>query len=295
MSSWKALSWAKDQRAGSTLNKLVLILLAERADERFSCYPSVKTLAEEAEATPRGVRAALRRLEADGYLTTVARQRSNGARTSSRYYLSHPDAPHVSAVDDARETPRNSVPGGEELSSGGGGTQFRGGRNSVPGGEELSSGYGGELSSPLRTTQMNTHSTTQTAHGAEAAADSRMHDDDEHQALAVALLSELPAPWRVGPRTVRSLAPLVSAAFGAGWPPATLAAHLAANPDGVNAPAAVLRARLDDLPPAPQVITPARPGPANVRSFCRRHAMPSPCAVCADEGSPSPDARLSVS
>jgi hypothetical protein len=49
MSGFKALAWAKDQSAGSPLGKLVLILLAERADERFSCFPGVELLALEAD------------------------------------------------------------------------------------------------------------------------------------------------------------------------------------------------------------------------------------------------------
>ncbi len=124
LSSWKALGWAKEQRAGSPLNKLVLLLIAERADERFSCYPSVRLLAEEAEATPRGVRLALRHLESAGLITTVAQTRASGARTSSRYYVNHPDAAHRKAPEVSSPPPGNSVPGDPEVGSPPPGTEF---------------------------------------------------------------------------------------------------------------------------------------------------------------------------
>ena len=36
--SWKALDWATDIRVGSPTMRLILILLANKADEKFSCY-----------------------------------------------------------------------------------------------------------------------------------------------------------------------------------------------------------------------------------------------------------------
>ena len=42
--SWKALDWATGIRVGSPTMRLILILLANKADEKFSCYPSVGTL-----------------------------------------------------------------------------------------------------------------------------------------------------------------------------------------------------------------------------------------------------------
>lgn len=123
MSSWEALSWAKQQRAGSPLGKAALLLLAERCDERFSCFPGVKTLAAEAEATEAGIRKVLAMLAAElkdgdevlrGPLIVVerGRQRPNGSCTTNRYRLNHPNAPHlfgaVGPVDDAAGSP-NSV------------------------------------------------------------------------------------------------------------------------------------------------------------------------------------------
>ena len=36
--SWKALDWATGIRVGSLTMRLILILLANKADEKFSCY-----------------------------------------------------------------------------------------------------------------------------------------------------------------------------------------------------------------------------------------------------------------
>ena len=86
--------------------------------------------------------------------------------------------------------------------------------------------------------------------------------DDEHQAAAE-LLRALPAPWRLGVRAVRELAPAVSAALAAGWSPTALGEYLAANPDGVKAPAAVLASRLhpEVLPAPPRACRPVEPLP----------------------------------
>jgi Helix-turn-helix domain len=49
--SWKALDWATDINVGSPTMRLILILLANKADEQFSCYPSVRTLMAESSAS----------------------------------------------------------------------------------------------------------------------------------------------------------------------------------------------------------------------------------------------------
>ena len=42
--SWSALDWASKQKAGNGTNKLVLISLANYADDTNTCFPSFKTL-----------------------------------------------------------------------------------------------------------------------------------------------------------------------------------------------------------------------------------------------------------
>jgi hypothetical protein len=93
--SWKALDWATDIRVGSPTMRLILILLANKADEKFSCYPSVGTLVTESCAARSTVLETLKRLEVEGFITRVAQYHESGAQRSSRYLLNHPDAPHL--------------------------------------------------------------------------------------------------------------------------------------------------------------------------------------------------------
>jgi hypothetical protein len=62
------------------------------------------------------------------------------------------------------------------------------------------------------------------------------------------VLDGLGVAWPLTPKQRRRLAPKVVEALAAGWSVQRLTAHLGANPEGVKSPAAVLSARLDDLP-----------------------------------------------
>jgi hypothetical protein len=90
--SWKALDWATHIRVGSPTMRLILILLANKADEKFLCYPSVGTLVRESCAARSTVLETLKRLEVEGFITRVAQYHESGAERSSRYLLNHPDA-----------------------------------------------------------------------------------------------------------------------------------------------------------------------------------------------------------
>ena len=96
--SWKALDWATDSEVGSSTTKFILLLLANKADENFSCYPSIRTLMAESDAGRSTVMRALKELEASGFITREPQFHDSGARRSSRYYLNHPLAPHCSPV-----------------------------------------------------------------------------------------------------------------------------------------------------------------------------------------------------
>jgi DNA-binding transcriptional MocR family regulator len=91
--SWKALDWATDSEVGSSTTKFILLLLANKADVHFSCYPSIRTLMAESDAGRSTVMRALKGLEASGFITREAQFHDSGARRSSRY-LNHPLAPH---------------------------------------------------------------------------------------------------------------------------------------------------------------------------------------------------------
>lgn len=63
------LVWQHSKATGSAL--VILLALADHANEAFEAWPSVSTLAQRAKLTDRGVQKLLRRLEADGEITPV--------------------------------------------------------------------------------------------------------------------------------------------------------------------------------------------------------------------------------
>ena len=99
--SWSALAWATDSDVGSSAAKFILILLANKADENYSCYPSIRTLMTESNAGRSTVLRALKDLETRGFISRRPQFHDSGARRSTRYYLNHPLAPHLSRSPDA--------------------------------------------------------------------------------------------------------------------------------------------------------------------------------------------------
>ena len=79
--SVEAISWASKQVVGSAGAKLVLIALANYANERNECWPSQATLAQWTEQSDRTIRTHLATLESMGLIHRQARQ-SEGAFTS---------------------------------------------------------------------------------------------------------------------------------------------------------------------------------------------------------------------
>lgn len=71
--SFKALSWAWEADTGSPGRKLVLVGLAQFANDKDECWPSQKTIAERTEQSERTVREHLAWLEEAGFLTRQAR------------------------------------------------------------------------------------------------------------------------------------------------------------------------------------------------------------------------------
>jgi hypothetical protein len=86
--SVEAISWVMRTPFGSPAKKLVMVVLANWADEDdSSCFPGQKAIAQRTEQNERTVRRLLVELEEDGWIKREHRQRSDGSRTSDRYYL----------------------------------------------------------------------------------------------------------------------------------------------------------------------------------------------------------------
>ncbi|MBD2829932.1 helix-turn-helix domain-containing protein [Streptomyces globisporus] len=86
----EAQTYVATLAVGDITAKYVLSRLADRADERFSCFPSVSLLAAEAEKSERVIQRALKRLREMKLISDKERKRSDGSTTSSRYFLHGP-------------------------------------------------------------------------------------------------------------------------------------------------------------------------------------------------------------
>ncbi|MCC6208792.1 MAG: helix-turn-helix domain-containing protein [Gammaproteobacteria bacterium] len=81
-----AMNWAWRQELAPT-PKLVLLSLADAADDHGVCWPSVPTVARKCRISPRTVRRIILMLVALGLLFIETRLRPNESRTSNRYVL----------------------------------------------------------------------------------------------------------------------------------------------------------------------------------------------------------------
>ena len=85
--SIQALNWAIKQKTDTPTTKLVLFILANYCDERFSCYPSEAKLAEICGVSDRQIRRCLKGLDLAGLLRSEPRISPKG-QISNRYHLS---------------------------------------------------------------------------------------------------------------------------------------------------------------------------------------------------------------
>lgn len=85
--SVQAITWALDYPARSVTEKVILLVLANYANEYGISWPSQRTLAEQSACTDRTVRTILHRFEAWGVVRRIARRRGNGSRQSDMILL----------------------------------------------------------------------------------------------------------------------------------------------------------------------------------------------------------------
>jgi len=86
--SVRAMTWALDQKVGDHTLKLILIALADFADEKGHCFPPQKMLAEIAECSIDTVQRGLKKLEGIGALSRQRRHNKTGNRSTDLYELS---------------------------------------------------------------------------------------------------------------------------------------------------------------------------------------------------------------
>lgn len=85
--SFDAMSWAVKQQCKTPTSKLILLLIANYADENNSAYPSKDHLSRLANCDERTIRRSLRSLQDQGLLNVEERYDHKGRQTSNRYFL----------------------------------------------------------------------------------------------------------------------------------------------------------------------------------------------------------------
>ncbi|WP_424462959.1 helix-turn-helix domain-containing protein [Pseudoclavibacter helvolus] len=96
--SYKAVNWAWDLDIKAT-EKMILVALADMADEQFSCFPGQEKLARMTGNSERTVRRVVQSLEGMGLVERAHRRRPDGRKTSDRYYLQVGTSPAILSGD----------------------------------------------------------------------------------------------------------------------------------------------------------------------------------------------------
>lgn len=73
-----------------TIDKFVLVVLADYADDEHSCFPGQGLVAKRTGSSVSTVARAMKRLEEAGLVRRDRRFRKDGSRTSDRYFLPVP-------------------------------------------------------------------------------------------------------------------------------------------------------------------------------------------------------------
>ena len=225
--SWGALAWATDLDVGSSAAKSILILLANKADENFSCYPSIRTLMAESNAGRSTVLRALKDLETRRFISRLPQFHDSGAQRSTRYYLNHPLAPHLShRPDPGPPRPDLGPPGGPDL------------RPPGPAAKRPPSHCGTGTVSEWDAPGVPQRDPLNPS----------IESPSEPSDAAARILEAVTAAWTLDTREARRLQAAVESALAHGWPAAELTDHLIQNPNRVRDPVRVLARRLNDLP-----------------------------------------------
>lgn len=115
--SVQAISAALALQGVTPSEKLLLIVLANYADERMECWPSQATLAGNTGLTDRGIRKLLVALVAKGLVKKVGRHGTSGQTSDLITLLLSPPEPRSATRPRGSATPRNHVPPPPEHSS----------------------------------------------------------------------------------------------------------------------------------------------------------------------------------
>lgn len=97
------MSWAFLQKDLRPIEKIVLLVLSDYANDDGECYPGQAKIAERADCSERTVRTALKSLAERGLISSVERRRDDGYRTSNLYILNIPGRADSAGEDSYRQ------------------------------------------------------------------------------------------------------------------------------------------------------------------------------------------------
>lgn len=86
-------------KTGSPISKLVLLKLADNADARGVCFPSLNYLAQYCEVSVRTVKRHVNELEKQGFVKRIKRFDDSGRQRSNIYQLRLPNDSHIQQTD----------------------------------------------------------------------------------------------------------------------------------------------------------------------------------------------------
>ncbi|MFF4482945.1 helix-turn-helix domain-containing protein [Streptomyces sp. NPDC001520] len=90
MSGVDAAAYVMRLHLPTPAHKLVLLAIATRCDQNYSAFPGRALIAGEALVSEERARTLLRELRRNGYLSARQRYRSNGSKTTNRYFVHGP-------------------------------------------------------------------------------------------------------------------------------------------------------------------------------------------------------------
>ncbi|MFA0038825.1 helix-turn-helix domain-containing protein [Vibrio sp. 10N.261.52.A1] len=93
-------------KTGSPISKLVLLKLADNADARGVCFPSLNYLAQYCEVSLRTVTRHVNELEKQGFLQRIKRFDDSGRQRSNLYQLRVPEGCHIEQHNLIHDTPQ---------------------------------------------------------------------------------------------------------------------------------------------------------------------------------------------
>ena len=109
--SIKSMNWAWNQQTGSPASKVVLMKLADNADDTGYAFPSIPLIGELCEMHPRSVQRHLRKLAGRNLLCWANRYEA-GVQSSNAYWLNLTNAPDFAPPPNrgGKLTPRHRTP-----------------------------------------------------------------------------------------------------------------------------------------------------------------------------------------